>query len=352
MPTPEAAFDPGPSFRIKFAFGLLLGMLSTAFAEVVAGSTPFPFLDPWGILVVTPLYTLHILVLAAGLVRFRMLSWQGLCFAGALFGLYEAYITKVLFDPPWGQEIALTFAGVAWGHVVLLALFWHALLAFIVPLLLGEVLLTRSRRVFGVLPERVRSALVEGRRPWYWTMAVAVACGLTTSGNATSIPKTAMAIVYNGVFIALLIWLWRSRAGGTRYTLEQLLPGRRGLAVLGVLLGLFYVATGLTLRRESLPGPAGHVAMALLYVLLGAALLRCRTVYREPPMIQEPEPPDAMPWRFLVAFIGMYAVVMVCTRLALGQFAVAFLLVDWAVGGVAALIVFARAAYSLRPVRT
>ncbi len=337
---------------MKFGFGLLLGMLSTAFAEVVAGSTQFPFLNPWGILMVTPLYTMHIVVLATILVRFRMLTWQGLCFAGALFGLYEAYVTKVLFNPPWGQEVALSFAGVAWAHVVLLALFWHALLAFFVPLLLGEILLTRSRRVLGVLPMRVRAALTGGRRPWYWIIAFAVGCGLSSSGNATSLPKTGLAIVYNGALIALLTWLWRTRAQGTRFTLEELLPGRRGLAVLCALLGLFYLGTSLTLRRDWLPGPEGHVAMALLYALFGGALLRCRAVYRESATTQDPELPGAMPWRPFLAFVGIYAIVTLCTRLAMGQFAVAFLLVDWAVGGLAALVVYARAAYSLWPARS
>ncbi|NIA12564.1 MAG: hypothetical protein GWP08_00695 [Nitrospiraceae bacterium] len=112
-------------------------MLSTAFAEVTCGSDRFPFFLPWGILMVTPLYTLHLVCLASILARTRRLTWPGLCFAGALFGMYEAYITKVLWAPDWGLELAVPFAGVMWLHVVLLVFWWHPLMAFVVPLWVG-----------------------------------------------------------------------------------------------------------------------------------------------------------------------------------------------------------------------
>ena len=50
-----------PPKWLKLLFWLILGALSTFFAEVVAGSDPFPYFHPWGILLVCPLYTLRIL---------------------------------------------------------------------------------------------------------------------------------------------------------------------------------------------------------------------------------------------------------------------------------------------------
>ena len=83
--------------KAKYLFWLIMGALSTVLAEVVAGSSPFPFFDAWGILVVFPLYTLHILVLSYIVFRKCVPTLKNLFLAGALFGLYEAYITKVLW---------------------------------------------------------------------------------------------------------------------------------------------------------------------------------------------------------------------------------------------------------------
>ncbi|MFO7944382.1 MAG: hypothetical protein R6U51_08825 [Anaerolineales bacterium] len=71
----------------------------------------FPYFHAWGLLVVVPLYGLHILVLAHLVYRSPQPHFPSLIFAGMLFGLYEAYLTKVLWDPPWGE--ALIIGGVA-----------------------------------------------------------------------------------------------------------------------------------------------------------------------------------------------------------------------------------------------
>jgi hypothetical protein len=90
--------------RVRLVFWALMGALSVVFAEVVACSTPFPFIHPWGVLVVVPLYSLHTLVLAPLVFRRRMVRLTSLWLAGAIFGLYEAYVTKVLWHPGWLQD--------------------------------------------------------------------------------------------------------------------------------------------------------------------------------------------------------------------------------------------------------
>ena len=59
--------DPQPqrltSFQKLLAWAIL-GGFSVFFAEIVIGSYPFSFFNAWGLLVVCPLYTLHLLVLA------------------------------------------------------------------------------------------------------------------------------------------------------------------------------------------------------------------------------------------------------------------------------------------------
>jgi len=73
---------------------------------------PVAFFNAWGILVVFPLYTLHTLVLAFLFFRRKQISLPVLFLAGMLFGLYEAYITKVLWNPTWG-DAHIMVAGLA-----------------------------------------------------------------------------------------------------------------------------------------------------------------------------------------------------------------------------------------------
>ena len=57
-------------------------------------------------------------------------SLRTLYFVSLLFGMYEAYITKVLWSPPWNPG-SLRIAGIALAETTLLVFFWHAV--FFIP---------------------------------------------------------------------------------------------------------------------------------------------------------------------------------------------------------------------------
>ena len=107
------------------------------FAEVVSGSDMYPFFNVVSYLLVLPLYTLHTLVLLYIVFNYGRGEMYVLFPAGAIFGLYEAYITKVLWNPTW-SEAEFKIVGVAVIEAMVLVLFWHAFLAFILPLFLAE----------------------------------------------------------------------------------------------------------------------------------------------------------------------------------------------------------------------
>src|SRR5487761_2441455 len=87
----------GPTRGRKCAFWLIAGMLSVVCVEVPAGSTMFPFFTIWGVLVVWPLYLLHSVFLAGVGFRCGQPRFWPLYSAGMLYGMYEAYITKVVW---------------------------------------------------------------------------------------------------------------------------------------------------------------------------------------------------------------------------------------------------------------
>ena len=99
---------PAPPGR-RLAFALTLGWFSFAFAELSCGSTPSLFYPAfefsWSLAITWPLYMSHCVLILTALVRARracgwttvppVCMWLG----GQLFGLYESWITKVLFRP-------------------------------------------------------------------------------------------------------------------------------------------------------------------------------------------------------------------------------------------------------------
>ncbi len=131
-----------PPWKHKGFFWLLLAAYSTFFAEVFAGSDLFPFYHAWGLAVLVPLYGLHSLILTTLIYRYGRPRLFTLVFAGMLFGLYEAYMTKVLWHPDWGAVKLV--ADVAVVEVLVLVFWWHAWLSYLTPLILSERLLTAS----------------------------------------------------------------------------------------------------------------------------------------------------------------------------------------------------------------
>jgi hypothetical protein len=99
-------------------YWLLLGTLSVVLAEGVSFSFPLPFFSLYGLLVVYPLYTLHALVLCSLIFGQKRASIPLLYLAGMLVGLYEAYMTKVLWLPTWGQEWTFIIGGAYMMHTM------------------------------------------------------------------------------------------------------------------------------------------------------------------------------------------------------------------------------------------
>ena len=126
----ESVLSPKVSTRDKLIFWLFLGGLSAVSAEIISSATLFPFFPLWGVLVVLPSYGLHVLVLAYLNFRKPRVTMTTLFLAGAIFGLYEAYLTKVLWSPTWG-EWNWQFGGVYVIQTIVLVLFWHPLMAYI-----------------------------------------------------------------------------------------------------------------------------------------------------------------------------------------------------------------------------
>jgi len=136
---------------------IVLSLCSVFFAEIIAGSMPFPLLKLWGYFVVIPLYGLHVIVLLYIIIHFTKgatIPFRTLYFAGMLFGLYEAYITKVLWigfsDDPY---IVL---GIGLIEYLVLIFFWHPVFSFIIPVAVFERWVLSSTSIYDGLPRFIQ----------------------------------------------------------------------------------------------------------------------------------------------------------------------------------------------------
>ncbi|MBN1259998.1 MAG: hypothetical protein JXB35_04880 [Anaerolineae bacterium] len=295
------------SFGLQLLFWLVLGAFSTFFAEVTCGSDPMPFFHTWGLLVVFPLYTLHTLALAYLVFTYGRPHWTALFAAGILFGLYEAYITKVIWSPFWGPPL-FEIGGIAVIETLVLTLFWHPLLSFYLPLCAAEITLTGSRIVAGYLPRRLRERLADPRvrsRRVVLTMAL---LGVLSGANAAS-PETALlsGLATTSTLLVLTL-VWRAIAGATPPSIEMLLPNRRQFTVLAALLLLMYGSLGVMLNLEALPG---FVPQALVWGCYAAAIALLRTSLKHsrtlPPSVTLPLPRPSL-WRLLKLATGYTAI--------------------------------------------
>ena len=299
--------QPEPSRKIRWFFWLILGSLSVFFAEVTVGSDMFPFFEPFAILVTWPLYALHILVLGSIVLRQPQPRFASLYFAGCIFGLYEAYITKVLWSPPWNAE-ALRIGGVAVIETMLLVLYYHAVMAFIVPLAAAERLLTGSGQVVGTLKPWLARWL-EGKR---FLVAFAVVCGVLQTVGSPSMLHTIGSTASTTGFVLLLVFLWKKAVRGRVYTFSQLMPRGKELGVLAFLLATQYLGLGILLRPEALPGVAGQALILGLYAMF--IFLLCLSLKREDgakePGFDQKEP---WPWqRWFLFGVVMTASSTIC----------------------------------------
>ncbi len=273
----------GPTRGRKLAFWLLAGMLSVVCVEVPAGSTMFPFFTLWGVLVVWPLYLLHSVFLAGVVFRFGQPRFWPLYSAGMLYGMYEAYITKVVWVSFRAEGPMYSLGGIALFETLILVLFLHPLLAFVVPLFLTEVFLTDSSEVFLGLPRWARRSL--GAHPRMWASALMVMFGLMQYVNSASVVSSLLSGLGNGLVMGLAVLWWR-RSGGAAYSLRQLLPGPKGLKIFGGILLAWYLFWGFAIKPKSIPRVVpGQLTVWIIYaamlLIFYGCLVRSRTTLVE-----------------------------------------------------------------------
>lgn len=252
-----------PRWFHKLYFWILLSAFSAFFAEACCANEPFVLLgfELW--LLCVSMYGLHAILLCALACRSGSTTFSALYSAGMIFGLYEAYMTKVLWAG-W-EPGAFSIGGVAVIETLMLVLFWHPLMSFLIPLVFAERFALRSSMVVDALSPRFQRWLQGIALPLVVLPVIAGAF----IGTKNDLAGTALSTLGNTAVLLALLWCWRNVLQGHRFSLLELMPGRIGWSVMLAFLLGEYVLYFFVFYPENLPGLGPQ---ALVWVMYGIVI--------------------------------------------------------------------------------
>jgi hypothetical protein len=322
-----------PSKKLKFFFWIILGAFSVFFAEVVSGSDMFPFFNMWGLLIIFPLYTLHILVFSHIIFNYGKPRLYTLFIAGAIFGMYEAYITKVLWNPPWGDPL-FSLAGIAVMEVIVLVLFWHPFMAFIIPLFVGESILTNSSKIINGLPNKIRQLFNSKKKSYTLLLSLSLIFGIFQSINSPSSMHSLLSGLSTTAVLILLTYIWRNKTKGKEYDIQTLLPNKKEFSVLATLLIIMYIVMGIYLRPEALPELVPQLIIGLVYAGLFVLLFFHLRKSRKMILPECFNSPIKFSWKILILLSLLFAIFSTASKCIVAPFKDIIMLIFWLVFGV------------------
>lgn len=295
-------------------------------------SSVFPFFLVKSLVFTVPLYTLHILVLASLIWRFGKPLFPLLYSAGFIFGLYEAYYTKVLWVPPWPTVSWDTVGGVHMLVALVVVGFWHAFLAFILPLIIADTYLVKGGDVYKNLPVLFKKII---------TSPLGIGCLVILFGISSTFPMKVVLQVFSpltsGLVLLFALFLWRKNFG--KYRMEDLLPRGLSLYLCSFLLLLYYFIGFVFISRENMPTTLmPHLTIWLLYLVAGLVLVAGLYKKGETKNI-ELHQIHAFPWRKVLIIFATFIFVGLISFIFLPfQYRVLILILSWVPFGFIALI--------------
>ncbi len=238
------------------------------FAEVFSGSSVLWFIQPWAWLVTLPLYMFHALLLLNLAMIFKRRSLSSLYLWGVIFGLYESWITKVVWGGYMNGSPAVgTLFGFAIIEAPLIVLFWHPVMSFIMPILTFQVLSGERK----LLPGHIQM-LGKNRITWaIFILIMIIGASLLDMNAKNNVISSVVTIVASILFI-LLFYFIASKKYAAQFSIGSLRLGKIGLALNALYLLALYLLAFFYIFPERIPTwPTLLLTLgfyALIFVLL------------------------------------------------------------------------------------
>jgi hypothetical protein len=247
---------------------LILGFFSFVFPEVFAGSSPIYILEFWVYIVTFPLYLIHFLLLISLAIKFNRTSLKNLYLWGIVFGLYETWITKVIWAGYGDDGFALgSIAGFGIHETIVLILFWHPFFAFILPLavfwfLFGD---RETSKIFSGLD----SIFLGSKRNKYifWLFVISNAT-VTISFNTQNLVGLLGTTIPTLIILSIIIKRKRNSNFSDEEFYEILNLKRKSFTSVIMLTIFLYIVTFTQLRPGLIPGITQILITIAIYLLI------------------------------------------------------------------------------------
>ena len=263
---------------------LFLGLIVLICAEVFSGaSIGMGLWHPWTWIVTYGLYFAHFFFFTSLAVYTKRTSLPSLYLWGVLYGLYEGWITKVIWHGYSGDgQLVMGNIGPFGASEITMVFFFHPLISFILPLAVACVLYPSLRRTFpdlAWLTGRSTSArLTQG-----YLLITFIPIMIMNSGGI-------LHLAANYLFLLILLYLasrWASSTTSPEDGQAIVVFKRRGFLGLCLYLAVLYGVTYPLLRPDGIPSNVVQLFTLGIYALAIAGL--CMHVPRE--LITEKETP-------------------------------------------------------------
>ncbi|UCG65838.1 MAG: hypothetical protein JSW12_01940 [Deltaproteobacteria bacterium] len=248
---------------------LLIGVIILICAEVFSGaSLQVGLWHPWTWLVTYWLYFAHFFFFTTLAIRTGKTSLGALYLWGVLFGLYESWITKVIWYGYSGDGIfAMGNIGPYGYSEISMVFMFHPIMSFILPLAVSCVIYPQLRRWFPDLAWFTRRSKGAFAFQVYLVFTFATIIGMNSGGPF----NLALNLVVIFVFIRVLTWLALS-GDSSSYNSSIVVFGNRGFLGLCIYLVLLYGVSYVYLRPKGLPSVPVQLLTFVFYAFIIAGL--------------------------------------------------------------------------------
>jgi hypothetical protein len=302
------------SKRNKLVFLILLSLISVFFAEVISGSSRYPLFGYWGYLVVIPLYGIHTILFLYIIKKFashKRILFSTLYFAGVLFGLYETYVTKVLWIGLSDDPFILFNVSII--DYIVLVFFWHPIFSFVIPVLVFEKIASKTNYVFQGLPKVIKKFL----NSKYGLSIALIIIGLFSAfnGQIESITLSELSILVP--ITGIILWIYKKELQ-QKYSLDEMLPSKNEMIIPVIYLIGIYIVLGLSILPEVLT-LENQIPIWMSYLVFGYLF------YVKLTSNKHIEQTDCLTTKVSLKIISLYAFVILVVS-------VAFVIVLWLSG--------------------